>query len=242
MNKSATFRMRDLSRRSGFSPSAVRFYLQQGLLPEPERPTPNSALYDERHVAALDVLRTVKAAAPDLPIEQIRRVMELVDSGVEPEVALALHRSVAGAAARPGYAASRKTLDEAAAAAGVAPGFIEDLVNRGIVAPVPGSGRFDAADLETLGAMALLESMVPGAIGEVEEIAGLIRRASALEMKLRNRASKGQDTQAAAEISRQMQDWANFWHAYLFARFRMADITEHGLGETSPSSSQGGDA
>lgn len=241
MNKLATLRMRDLSRRSGFAPSAVRFYLQQGLLPEPERPTPNSALYDERHIAALDVLRTLKAAAPDLPIEQIRRVMELVNSGVEPDVALALHRSVAGSATRPGHAASRMSLEEAAAAAGVTPGFVEDLVNRQIVAPVPGSDLFDAADLETLGAMALLEGMVPGSIGEVEEIASLIRRASALEMALRNRTSKGQDTQAAAEISRQMQDWANFWHAYLFSRFRLADIAEHGLGETSKSPSRAGD-
>ncbi len=233
MHDTSYIRMQELARRSGFRASAVRYYLKQGLLPPPERPTANSALYDERHLQGLAALKSIKRLAPELPLAQVKRVMELIGQGVEPDVALSLHRSVAGGLPAQGQAPVSLTLEELAAKAGVNADFVNTLIERNILAPIPGHDRFDAADLETLGAMALLEAMAPGSISKVGEIASLIRRASALEMALRNEASKGQTSQGAAEISRQMQDWANFWHAYLFARFRLADIEQHGLGETA---------
>lgn len=219
-------RMKEITARSGLPASTVRYYLAQGLLPNPERPTRNSAIYDQRHLDALHALKTIKSQAPELPLAQLARVMELVRLGVEADVALALHRAVGGGVESTGCF----SLEELARKADVSPQFVEQLVDLNIIVSIPGQAGFDVADLETLKAFVLLEGMAPGEIGTVAEIAALLRQASALEMELRNRISAEHDVNGAAAISKQMQEWANFWHSYLFARYRLADIRKHGLG------------
>lgn len=229
MNEVISIRMGELVRRSGFPASAVQYYLKQGLLPEPQRPTANSALYDMRHLEALEALKVIKQLGPELPLIQIRRVLELIRQGVEPEVALSLHRAVAGGLpAMP--EAGPMTRSELAQAAGTTQAIVEQLIERRILVPAPGSESFDAADLEVLKVFCFVDAMLPGAIEIAAKIAELLRQASVLEMELRNQATAGQGAAQSAEISRQMQNAGNFWHAYLFARLRLHDITKHGLG------------
>ncbi len=226
-------RMRDLARSSGLPPSTIRFYLKQGLLPEPQRPATNSALYDQRHLDALEDLKAVKRLAPELPIVQLKRVVELISQGVEPNVALSLHRSVSNGLASKNASQVALTKRELAEKVGVSADLISDLVESGVLVPAGTDEQFDSADVEVAGALALLEAMSPGSYRRAGEIATLIREASRKEMELRNEISAGQNSNVSAEISRQMQEWANFWHAYLFARYRLVEIATHGLGNVS---------
>ena len=59
--------MRDLEKASGVSREAIRFYIGEGLLPEPERSHRNSATYTGEHLAreVLGMLRERRRIAND---------------------------------------------------------------------------------------------------------------------------------------------------------------------------------
>ncbi len=222
-------RMKELEARSGVPRSTIYYYLAEGLLPAPERQTRNSAQYSREHVDRLRLIRRLRATA-DLPMVSVRRVLALIEQGVEAEVAVALHRAVHGGAS--GAAdAENYSFEELAAAAGVSAERLRALVDVGALIPLPGSDRpFDATDLEMARIMVQAVDQMSLDLQEIGAIAQLLRTVSAREMALRNRISKGLDADTAARISGRLQEWANAWHAYVFARARLHDIAEHGLG------------
>lgn len=67
-------KMKEIERLSGVSREAIRFYIREGLLPEPDRPKKNVARYHEAHVAGL---RTIKQLQEEqlLPLDVIKAVM-----------------------------------------------------------------------------------------------------------------------------------------------------------------------
>ncbi len=67
-------KMRELELRSGVGRETIRFYIREGLLPEPERRARNVARYEEAHV---DRLRTIKRLQEErfLPLDVIKRVL-----------------------------------------------------------------------------------------------------------------------------------------------------------------------
>src|SRR5512139_2148105 len=67
-------KMRDLERRTGVNRETIRVYLRQGLLPEPRRPKPNVAEYDEAHVAGILAIRELQHERR-LSLPQIKRAM-----------------------------------------------------------------------------------------------------------------------------------------------------------------------
>lgn len=64
-------RMRDLERESGVSRETIRFYIREGLLPEPRRSHRNSATYTSEHLARLLTIRRLKDER-FLPLSVIR--------------------------------------------------------------------------------------------------------------------------------------------------------------------------
>jgi DNA-binding transcriptional MerR regulator len=53
-------KMRDLEQRTGVNRETIRVYLRNGLLPDPARPKPNVADYDESHVLAIQAVRKLQ--------------------------------------------------------------------------------------------------------------------------------------------------------------------------------------
>jgi DNA-binding transcriptional MerR regulator len=64
-------RMRDLEKASGVSRETIRFYIREGLLPEPDRTHRNSATYGDEHLARLLTIRRLKDER-FLPLSVIR--------------------------------------------------------------------------------------------------------------------------------------------------------------------------
>lgn len=64
-------RMRDLEKASGTNRETIRFYIREGLLPEPSRSARNSATYNEDHLARLIAIRRLKDER-FLPLSVIR--------------------------------------------------------------------------------------------------------------------------------------------------------------------------
>jgi DNA-binding transcriptional MerR regulator len=53
-------RMRDLEKASGVGRETIRFYIREGLLPEPVKASRNSAIYDEEHLTRLLAIRRLR--------------------------------------------------------------------------------------------------------------------------------------------------------------------------------------
>src|SRR3546814_13339609 len=68
-------RMRELEKKTGVGRETIRYYIREGLLPDPERPTPNSASYCEEHVARLRAIKRLQEER-FLPLAIIRTLLD----------------------------------------------------------------------------------------------------------------------------------------------------------------------
>lgn len=68
-------KMRDLERLTGVHRETIRVYFRAGLLPAPERPKRNVALYSDAHVQAILAVRNLHRSRR-IGLAQIRRAME----------------------------------------------------------------------------------------------------------------------------------------------------------------------
>ena len=73
-------KMKDLERAAGVGRETIRFYIREGLLPEPERPGRNVAWYDEAFVERLVLIKELQQKR-FLPLHVIRAI---VGAGVPP--------------------------------------------------------------------------------------------------------------------------------------------------------------
>lgn len=53
-------KMQDLERATGVGRETIRFYIREGLLPQPERPNRNVAWYDEAFVARVGLIKELQ--------------------------------------------------------------------------------------------------------------------------------------------------------------------------------------
>lgn len=67
--------MRELETRSGVGRETIRFYIREGLLPEPARAARNSASYSEAHVARLGLIKRLQEER-FLPLAVIRGLLD----------------------------------------------------------------------------------------------------------------------------------------------------------------------
>ncbi len=67
-------RMRELEEKTGVDREVIRILLRKGLLPEPQRPAPNQAEYDESHVRAIMVVRELQKGSR-LTLDQIKELL-----------------------------------------------------------------------------------------------------------------------------------------------------------------------
>ena len=67
-------KMNELERRTGVGRETIRFYIREGLLPEPQRRARNVAVYSDVHVQRLRTIRRLKEER-FLPLDIIRRIL-----------------------------------------------------------------------------------------------------------------------------------------------------------------------
>jgi DNA-binding transcriptional MerR regulator len=66
--------MRDLERATGVGRESIRFYIREGLLPEPERPGRNVAWYDESFVERIRLIKELQQKRY-LPLQVIKAIV-----------------------------------------------------------------------------------------------------------------------------------------------------------------------
>lgn len=70
----APMKMKELERVSGLGRETIRYYIREGLLPEPERPKRNVALYSGEHVERLQTIKRLQAER-HLPLHLIKTLV-----------------------------------------------------------------------------------------------------------------------------------------------------------------------
>lgn len=73
-------KMAELSAETGVAVATVKYYIREGLLPPGERTSVNQAQYGEAHVKRIRLIRALTEIA-ELPISEVRRVVEALDEG-----------------------------------------------------------------------------------------------------------------------------------------------------------------
>ncbi len=68
-------RMKELVERTGASREAIRFYINEGLLPQPRRTSRNMAWYNQEHVSRVRYIRALQEEH-FLPLKAIRAVLD----------------------------------------------------------------------------------------------------------------------------------------------------------------------
>lgn len=133
MNVAQKLKMKDLERLTGVGREAIRYYIHEGLLPEPERPARNVAWYDpafvdrirlikelqEKRFLPLQVIKAMLGAGEEPTRDEVQALMEL-DGKIFP----AMEGATPGQPERIGSVASR---------VGVPVRDIRELVAAGVV-------------------------------------------------------------------------------------------------------------
>lgn len=146
-------RMRDLEKASGVGRETIRFYIREGLLPEPERVSRNSAFYSDEHVLRLKLIKRLQEER-FLPLAVIKGLLEAEDSArcLGPQSFPLLDKTLA---ARIGAGGAPQLLGDIMQAQGFDRHYADAHVVTGMV-EVDAEGRVSPADasiLDTLKAL-----------------------------------------------------------------------------------------
>jgi DNA-binding transcriptional MerR regulator len=202
-------RMRELERLTGVGRETIRFYIREGLLPEPERTSANSASYREEHVTRLRAIKRLQEER-FLPLAIIRALLDAEDgerwlhADAFPDLDAMLRARLD---ARLDASGDGLTLAGLVAETGVPTEILDEEVAHGLLQP-DANGRFGPRDLAIAKCLADLR-----AIGFTEErgfghrggmYVEFVRWLVAQEMRLflDNTAGKVSDAEALAMAER----------------------------------------
>lgn len=71
-------KMKELESRTGVSREAIRFYIREGILPQPEKPLKNVAHYNEDHVLRIRLIKKLQEEK-FLPLGRIKELLATVE-------------------------------------------------------------------------------------------------------------------------------------------------------------------
>lgn len=80
MSETRRLKMKELEAETGVGREAIRFYISEGLLPEPERPKRNVAIYSDEHVVRIRAIKHLQEKRY-LPLSVIRTLLDHDDVG-----------------------------------------------------------------------------------------------------------------------------------------------------------------
>ncbi len=126
-------KMKELERETGVGRETIRFYIREGLLPEPERPKRNVATYGREHVARLKLIRKLQQER-FLPLSIIKTLVEAHAEGRsrELEAFVGLEKNV-GPLLSESISHAPQKLDDVCAQTNIGIDDIRDLASFGYV-------------------------------------------------------------------------------------------------------------
>lgn len=85
----------EIAKKSGVPPSTIRYYVRQGLLPEPDKVNKSMAYYEEGCIEKIQAIRHLQETKY-FPLSIIRNILRRMDEGMTLEEAEAIEDAVFG--------------------------------------------------------------------------------------------------------------------------------------------------
>lgn len=133
-------RMKELAEATGLPKSTLLFYVEQGLLPQPEKTSPNMAYYPPECVERAALIKQLQENQR-LPLAKIKAVLEANERGEDIAPLLLLNQTIFGEQQE-----KLMTLEEFCAQSGFSPEVVAELEKAQLLLPLSEQG-YDSQDL-----------------------------------------------------------------------------------------------
>lgn len=208
----------EIARKSGVPPSTIRYYVRQGLLPEPDKVNKSMAYYDERCIDKIQAIRHLQERKY-FPLSVIKNILRRMDQGMSLDDAEAIEDAVFGTQAE----VSGQVVDKPGflKATGLTEDELQMAVRMGILIPYlqeKGRTLYNQEDVR-FGRDVLKKIISFGQ--DLHELGFYVefgRQIVDHEMKLRRSAVKGRSPQENIKITTEISKMADFLRSYVLRR------------------------
>jgi len=208
----------EIARKSGVPPSTIRYYVRQGLLPEPDKVNKSMAYYDERCIDKIQAIRHLQERKY-FPLSVIKNILRRMDQGMSLDDAEAIEDAVFGTQAE----VSGQVADKAGflKATGLTEDELQMAIRMGILIPYlqeKGRTLYNQEDVR-FGRDVLKKIISFGQdLHDLGFYVELGRQIVDHEMKLRRSAVKGRSPQENIKITTEISKMADFLRSYVLRR------------------------
>jgi len=208
----------EIARKSGVPPSTIRYYVRQGLLPEPDKVNKSMAYYDELCIEKIQAIRHLQERKY-FPLSVIKNILRRMDQGMSLDDAEAIEDAVFGTQAE----VSGQVADKAGflKATGLTEDELQMATRMGILIPYlqeKGRTLYNQEDVR-FGRDVLKKIISFGQdLHDLGFYVDLGRQIVDHEMKLRRSAVKGRSPQENIKITTEISKMADFLRSYVLRR------------------------
>ncbi len=203
-------RMNELMQATGLAKSTLLYYVQQGLLPEPVKTSPNMAYYDPKCVERAALIKSLQNQHR-LPLGKIKTILEASDQGQDITSLVELSQEIFGREQE-----AKLNTEQFLAAAGMEPDHLQQLLEAELLLPLE-EGLYDQQDLAM--ARVYVAGHAQGLRPEdVEYYVRLGKQIVDREMALRSRFTSQMPPEMDAAVTLELVKAARATRAYVIDR------------------------
>lgn len=224
----------EIARKSNVPPSTIRYYVRQGLLPEPTKVNKSMAYYDEGCIEKIQAIRHLQETRY-FPLSVIKNILRRMDEGLSLEEAQAIEDAVFGNQAEPRTAlVDRK---EFLKLTGLKEEDLNTALKCSLIMPYiqeKNETLFNQDDVR------FARDVLKKVIDFGQDIRGLsfyVELGGAIvdgEMAMRRKAVQGRSTKENIAITTEISKMADFLRTYILRRLfqrRITDTIQKSLGK-----------
>jgi DNA-binding transcriptional MerR regulator len=208
----------EIAKKSGVPPSTIRYYVRQGLLPEPDKVNKSMAYYDERCIEKIQAIRHLQERKY-FPLSVIKNILRRMDKGMSLDEAEAIEDAVFGTqAGKPEKVMDRLEFIEAT---GLTNEELRKALKIGLLIPYlheKGRTLYNHEDVH-FGREVLSKIIRFGQdLHEMSFYVELGKQIVDHEMRVRRAAVKGKSPQENIKITTEISKMADFLRGYVIRR------------------------
>jgi len=210
----------EIARRSGVQPSTIRYYVRQGLLPEPNKVNKSMAYYDESCVEKIQAIRHLQETR-FFPLSIIRNILRRMDEGMSLEEAESIEQAIFGTDST--LVDKQEFLEKT----GLTETELKEAEGVGLLMPyVKEKGRLLFNEEDIRFGRDLLKKLREFGVefSEMEFYARLGREIIDHEMTLRRRLVRGKSKEENMRITLEVAKRVDLMHGYIMRRLFQRNI------------------
>jgi DNA-binding transcriptional MerR regulator len=217
----------EIAKRSGVRASTIRYYVQEGLLPKPEKANEKMAYYNEGCIDRLQIIQELQEKRY-FPLYLIKNILRRMDEGLSLPEAETVENAVFGSDDRIG----RGLIDRPAflAATGLTEKELKQAENLGILIPfTTGADKtlYNEDDIR-IGRDGLKKMIKLGlALDELSFFVELGKKIVAKEMALRRKIVAGKSTRENILITAELTRIGDFYRDYILRRLFQKQVEQN---------------